>query len=183
MTLKINRHSDTTLALSREYRTWRDQLVKGIRQERFVARLRLNAELLTHYYHIGREILRQQEEQGWGAQVIPMLAKDLEKEFGARAGYSEYNLRYMKRFAEAYPHFPYAGISAELTPKQQLISNKLSGDRGVELAQFSAELTPKDSALFPPMLMLTWSHHIELMTKVKDSALRAFYIDKTVREG
>lgn len=175
--------TNTALELSREYQAWREKLVKGIRQERYAARLRVNAELLTHYFHIGKEIIRKQEEQGWGAQVIPTLAKDLEKEFGTRAGYGEYNLRYMKRFAEAYPHFPYAGVSTELTPKQSLISNQLSGEKGVQLAQFSTELTPKDSLLFPPMLMLTWSHHIELLTKVKEPALRAFYIEKTVREG
>lgn len=171
------------LELGKEYRAWRERLVKDIHRERYAARLRVNAELLTHYYHIGCEILRKQEEQGWGAQVISILAKDLEMEFGKRSGYSEYNLRYMKRFAEAYPHFPYANVSSELTPKQSLISSKLAGDNGVEIAQISTELTPRDSVLFPPMLVMTWSHHIELMTKVKDPAVRAFYINKTVHEG
>lgn len=175
--------ADSALNQNQEYRLWRERLVKSIQRERYAARLRINAELLTHYYHIGCEILRKQEEQGWGAQVITTLARDLEKEFGKRAGYSEYNLRYMKRFAEAYPRFPYASISTELTPKQLLISNELASERGVQLAQFSTELTPKDSVLYPPMLMMTWSHHIELLTKVKDPTIRAFYIDKTVQEG
>lgn len=175
--------AEAALGQSREYRSWRERLVKDIQRERYAARLRVNAELLTHYYHIGCEILHKQEEQGWGAQVIALLAKDLEKEFGVRVGYSERNLYYMRRFAEAYPNFPYATVSAELTPKQSLISSKLAGCKGVELAQFSAELTPRDSVLFPPMLMMTWSHHIELLTKVKEPTLRAYYIEKTVHEG
>ncbi|MEP0891732.1 MULTISPECIES: DUF1016 N-terminal domain-containing protein [unclassified Leptolyngbya] len=33
------------------------------------------------YWHLGREILQRQQEQGWGAKVIERLASCFKKEF------------------------------------------------------------------------------------------------------
>lgn len=55
------------------------------------------------YWHIGRDILARQAEQGWGAKVIERLAHDLRAAFPAMKGFSPRNLKYMRAFAEAWP--------------------------------------------------------------------------------
>lgn len=55
------------------------------------------------YWHIGRDILARQAEQGWGAKVIDRLAHDLRTTFPDMKGFSPRNLKYMRAFAEAWP--------------------------------------------------------------------------------
>lgn len=81
------------------------ELLADIRQRIGAARAKaavaVNRELIKLYWGIGHEILRRQEEEGWGAKVIDQLARDL-KEEGHR-GFSSRNLRYMRAFAGAWP--------------------------------------------------------------------------------
>ena len=64
--------------------------------------LSVNRELVLLYWHIGREILARQAEQGWGAKVIERLAQDLRKAFPDMKGFSPRNLKYMRAFADAW---------------------------------------------------------------------------------
>ena len=80
-----------------------NQLKTEIRTARLRASRAANAELLGLYWRIGRLILAQQQVQGWGAKVIDQLSAELRREFPAMKGLSARNLKYMRRFAEAYP--------------------------------------------------------------------------------
>lgn len=84
-----------------------ESLLKGlkerIRQAQVKAHLAVNQELISLYWSIGRDILLQESEQGWGAKVVEKLAKDLKSAFPSSTGFSARNLRYMKAFAESYP--------------------------------------------------------------------------------
>ena len=48
-----------------------------IRTAQIKAVLAANAELVLHYWEIGRAILASQKREGWGAKVIDRLAADL----------------------------------------------------------------------------------------------------------
>jgi predicted nuclease of restriction endonuclease-like (RecB) superfamily len=74
-----------------------------IRTAQVKAALAANAELVRHYWEIGREILANQKRQGWGAKIIDRLAADLQRAFPNLSGYSVRNLKYMRAFAEAWP--------------------------------------------------------------------------------
>ena len=80
-------------------------LKEKIRQARLRASVVVNAQLLQVYWEIGQVILEQQEKLGWGAKIIDRLAADLKVEFDDMRGLSIRNLKYMRAFAEAYPHF------------------------------------------------------------------------------
>src|SRR5215831_18836009 len=78
--------------------------IKGrIRAAQIKAALAANAEIVRHYWEIGREILDNQKRQGWGAKIIDRLAADLQRGFPNLSGYSVRNLKYMRAFAEAWP--------------------------------------------------------------------------------
>src|SRR4051794_11639583 len=66
------------------------------------AALSVNRELVLLYWGIGREILLRQQEEGWGKNIIPRLARDLSSQFPAMKGLSPRNLGYMKAFAETW---------------------------------------------------------------------------------
>ena len=74
-----------------------------IRQAQVRAALSVNRELMLLYWHIGKEILQRQEQEGWGTKVIDRLARDLALEFPEMKGFSPRNLKYMRAFAEAWP--------------------------------------------------------------------------------
>lgn len=108
--------SQNNLSVPDGYSVWKKKIIGLIEQAKYNAVLNVNAELLSLYLKIGSDIIKKQEEQGWGAQVIVQLAKDLSLRFPDDRGYSERNLRNMKRFAAEYPNFPFLQVPlAEIT--------------------------------------------------------------------
>lgn len=79
------------------------ELKARVREAQTRAALAVNRELVLLYWRIGRDILRQQAEQGWGTRIIDRLAMDLRAAFPEMKGFSPRNLKYMRAFAEAYP--------------------------------------------------------------------------------
>jgi predicted nuclease of restriction endonuclease-like (RecB) superfamily len=90
-----------------DYLTLLSDLKTQIRAARTKAALAVNRELILLYWSVGRQILEQQSRQGWGAKVVPQLAKDLRLEFPDMQGLSRTNLLYMRAFAEAYPNLEF----------------------------------------------------------------------------
>jgi predicted nuclease of restriction endonuclease-like (RecB) superfamily len=107
--LRENRKQNQTPAqVSRKgslsgYEEFLRDLKARIRSAQIKAALSVNRDLILLYWEIGRDILRQQGTQGWGAKVIERLAQDLCREFPDVKGFSLRNLKYMRAFAEAYP--------------------------------------------------------------------------------
>ena len=60
-----------------------DRFAEGIktriRTAQIKAALAANAELVLHYWEIGRDILASQKHEGWGTKVIDRLAADLQR--------------------------------------------------------------------------------------------------------
>jgi predicted nuclease of restriction endonuclease-like (RecB) superfamily len=87
----------------RGYEEFLRDLKAHIRSAQTKAILSVNRELILLYWQIGRDILRHQKEEGWGAKVIDRLAVDLRHAFPEMHGFSSRNLKYMRAFSEAYP--------------------------------------------------------------------------------
>ena len=85
------------------YRRFVEGIKERIRTAQLKAALAANAQLVLHYWEIGREILASQRQEGWGAKVVDRLASDLRREFPKLSGYSSRNLKYMRAFAAAWP--------------------------------------------------------------------------------
>jgi predicted nuclease of restriction endonuclease-like (RecB) superfamily len=154
------------------YNNWRKEIISLIEHSKLRAILSVNSELLALYWKIGSDILAKQEKLGWGAQVIQRLSDDLSETFPDDKGYSERNLRNMKRFAADYPTFPIWQVP--LAKLQQLPI------RQAALAKLKAD---KNGCVEVPLTQISWYHHISLIPKVKDCAERAFYIMETAANG
>jgi len=70
------------------YNAFFDALKVRIRTAQLRASLAVNQELMLLYWHIGREILKRQQEEGWGSKVVSKLAQDLKREFPDMKGFS-----------------------------------------------------------------------------------------------
>lgn len=84
------------------YEDFLHDLKERIKRAQIRAALSVNRELVLLYWQIGRDILQQQKQKGWGAKVIDRLAKDLHHSFPKMKGFSPRNLKYMRAFAEAW---------------------------------------------------------------------------------
>jgi predicted nuclease of restriction endonuclease-like (RecB) superfamily len=153
------------------YEDWRKQIVSKIESAKLRAAFQVNSELLSLYWTIGKDILKKQEELGWGKQIILQLSHDLSSRFPDDRGYSDRNLRNMKRFAQEYPDYPFLQVplaKIQDSPIWQVPLAKLSKD---------------ETFVKVPLTQITWYHHISLIPKVADIAERAFYIIATAQEG
>ncbi len=92
---------------NKHYQTLLARLKEKIRQAKVKAILSVNFYLIQVYWEIGNTIAQQQHAEGWGAKTVDNLSSDLKAEFTDMKGLSIRNLRYMRDFATAYPHFPF----------------------------------------------------------------------------
>ena len=140
----INETTKEHTTVDNDYAKFLVDIKIRIRSAQTRAALSVNSELVLLYWHIGNDILKRQDEQGWGAKVITRLSHDLSHEFPQMKGFSSRNLKYMRGFAAAYP----------------------------------------DEAFVQEVLaQITWYHNITLLSKVKDSKEREWYVRQTIQNG
>ncbi len=170
--MKEATNSGQMFTLPEGYESWRREIITLIEQAKYEVALQVNAELLSLYWKLGTDIIKKQKEQGWGTQVVEQLSKDLTVRFPDDRGYSTRNLWNMKRFAQAYPHFPFLQVP-------------LAEIQGKPILQATLAELKKDNEGFVqvPLTQITWYHHISMLPKVKDVGERAFYIMATAQEG
>jgi hypothetical protein len=101
------------IEILKNYQVALNELKEKIRSVRLHVVHLVNTGLLQTYWEVGKFILNQESQEGWGAGVVETLSKDLKSEFADIKGFSPRNLRYMRDFAVAYPHFPFlqAGLA------------------------------------------------------------------------
>ncbi len=172
--------------------------IKGrIRTAQVKATLSANREMIRMYWDIGRIIAERQKKQGWGAAVIPRLARDIRNEMPEVKGFSERNIDRMIAFYREYPNLerefsptPLAKILVASTktqigppPVAQLPASPLPGAISpTALAKLSApnDVLEKGQRL---VAQLPWAHNVLLMQKVKDLPTRCWYMLATRQEG
>ena len=158
---------------NKEYQHWFHHLCEEIDKHRLKAVMQLNAATLQHYWWLGNDIIQKQKEKGWGANVINQLSADLQKRYGSDSGYSSRNLGYMKQFASEYPHFPFLQVPLAKLQEMPILQARL--------ANFT--VSADGNFVQVPLAQITWYHHISMIPKVKDNALRAFYMTEAAIQG
>ena len=80
--LKIKNKKEFKLNnIDKSYIQTLENIKSAIRKAQIKASLAVNSELVILYWNIGKIILQQQKEQGWGAKVIENISKDLQNSF------------------------------------------------------------------------------------------------------
>lgn len=144
-----------------------------IRAAQVKATLAANAELIHLYWDIGRAIVAMQEKQGWGAGVIPRLARDITNALPEVKGFSERNIGRMIAFAHEYGARP---ILPQAVAK--LTSLEMTQTPSAQLA-----VTEDLAKMQPLVAQLPWGHNVILIEKVKNLRARLWYVQQTITHG
>lgn len=94
------REENTMLMNSNEYLHIVESIKQDIRTAQYRAVVSVNREMLILYHSIGEVI---NAHKTWGSKFVENLAADIKLSFPDVTGYSARNLKYMAKFAEAYP--------------------------------------------------------------------------------
>ena len=157
------KHSELTNAV---------QIIKdAILQRQQRALSAINQEQLALYYAIGRYVSRNTRNKNWGKGFIEALSEQLRKELPGLRGFSAPSLRKMRTFYEEWQM---------LSDNSFVETNKLTDTENNSFVETNklTNLQFKIDANFPisAFLNIGFTHHYAILTKVKDTEQRKFYI-------
>ena len=157
------KHSELTNAV---------QIIKDvILQSQQRALSAINQEQLALYYAIGRYVSRNTRNKNWGKGFIEALSEQLRKELPGLRGFSAPSLRKMRTFYEEWQM---------LSDNSFVETNKLTDTENNSFVETNklTNLQFKIDANFPisAFLNIGFTHHYAILTKVKDTEQRKFYI-------
>ena len=120
--------------------------------------------MLSLYYGIGKYVSENTRNGVWGTDAIKQISVRLQKELPGLRGFSESNIKNMRQFFEEWA--PYVN--------RQPVADDLELDGKFLLAEIrqpaAGDLDWKE------FLSIGFSHHMEIIAKVKDIDARLFYI-------
>jgi predicted nuclease of restriction endonuclease-like (RecB) superfamily len=122
------------LSIDKDYRIFLTQLKDKVRRTQLKASIAANTILVDFYWELGKEIVRLDMENRWGAKLIDQLSVDLRLEFSEVKGFSRRNLYAIRQwylfFSSQYEFVPQA-VAQLPWGHQRLIINKI---KDVDLA-------------------------------------------------
>ncbi|NDV68435.1 YhcG family protein [Dysgonomonas sp. 25] len=140
-----------------DYKQWLIDLKNRIKQSQLKAAVKVNAELITLYWSMGKDIIEKQEKTKWGDGFIVQLSKDLQEEFPNIQGFSVRNLKYIRQWYSFYNQKNIFG--------KQAVAQLEKGNMQQLVAQ------------------IPWGHNLKIVSKCKNIDEALFYINKTIELG
>ena len=132
----------------------------------------VNHEQLSLYYGIGRYISDHSREGYWGTGAIARISKQLKSELPGLKGFSEENIKLMRRFYEAWKDIETNSVVASTEILQSAVPQipENSVDASTELQKTGSEsdsvrqlqLTSDDSFPITALLNISFSHHVAI---------------------
>ena len=157
------------------YRHLVDRIAEILSQARKNVIRQINQTQVLAYWEIGREIVEFEQKGKTRAEYGEELIKRLSRDMTARCGrgFSEINLRNMRRFYLEFPTKIQQTLSVKSKKSQTLPEKSETKSRKSEIQQ-----TP--STKFEPRLF--WSHYCELL-KVEEPLARSFYEQEAIQNN
>ena len=169
-------HEKVLSILDTDYQQWIASLKKRYRQSQLKAAVKVNAELVSFYWSLGRDIAIMKPEEKWGQGFYETLSRDLRQSLPDSKGFSVRNLQRMRQFFELFPSF-------QITPQAvaQIESGEVLGENGITqqpVAQTESVITPQ---LVAQIVSIPWGHICLIMNQCgKDQRKALFYVNQTV---
>lgn len=150
----------------------------AILQSQYDAVCSVNEKQLMLYYGIGKYISLNSRKGFWGKGAIDAISERLDKELPGLKGFSARSLRYMRTFYEEWSYLD-KSEPALLEPDN---GNLAPVGAKLEISNWN-QLVPKQIE-FPDasFFAIGFSHHRTILSKVKDTNERIFYIRKCAGE-
>ena len=161
-------NKELSITSDSEYKKLLSELKEKVRSSQLKAAIKVNYELLDLYWTLGEYIVKNQEQHSWGDAFIKSLAKDLQKEFPDMKGFSETNIKYIRRWYSFY----IKGLQGVAE-----IENNDRNSTGLQpVAQF-------DERVINHIKQIPWGHNQRIINKCKTIDEAIYYVDKTIENG
>ncbi len=159
-------HRDGMLA-DKEYVEWLSDVKARFHQSQIKASIHVNTDMLQFYWSIGRDLMALRAEERWGAGIVKQFALDMRQAFPNETGFSDTNVKYMKRW--------YSFYFEKVTKSQQVADQIEMAEKGQQVA---------DQLEMPEVFgKVPWFHHVQIFSHCDSLDEALFYINKVVEEG
>ena len=146
----------------------------------------VNQEQLSLYYGIGRYVSEHSRKGYWGTGAIGTISKQLKSELPGLKGFSEENIKLMRRFYEAWKDIETNSVveTTEITDfnNSDLSANSVVETTDLQKADSEAEsirqlrLTSDDGFPITAFLNISFTHHVAIFRYAKEYDERKYYI-------
>ncbi|MCL2137878.1 MAG: DUF1016 N-terminal domain-containing protein, partial [Coriobacteriia bacterium] len=173
--------TESPLFGNKDYQVWLIDLKTRIRKSQLKAAVKVNSEMIELYWSIGADIDEKQKNLGWGGKVIPQLSADLRSEFPDTEGFSQTNLKLMKRFYSFY-----CKLGTRLVPNlhDEIIGcqpgTQLQGGVTQSISQDIAGVSYELPQVFTSV---PWRHHVEIFRHCETMDKALFFIRQTIENS
>ena len=178
------------------YVQWMADIKQRFRQSQVKAAVRVNTAMLEFYWSVGRDLVALRAEERWGAGVVKQFALDMRQAFPDETGFSDTNVKYMKRW---YLFYYERVIKGQRSVGQ--IGHQAGDEKGQQVAD-QLEAVEKsqqtvgqiedcgkcqqaaDQLEMPEIFgRIPWFHHVLIISKCQTLDEAIFYINKVTEEG
>ena len=160
------------------YVAWLSDVKTRFHQSQVKASIRVNTAMLEFYWSIGRDLVALRAEERWGAGVVKQFALDMRQAFPNITGFSDSNVKYIKRWYSFY---------YERIIKGQQVADQLENQKGHQLGD---QLEGKNGHQLGDLLEMPdifgrvpWKHHVLIISKCRSLDEAFFYVNKVAEEG
>ena len=80
------------------YVQWIADIKSRYRNSQIKSAIRVNTALLEFYWSVGRDLVALKAEERWGSGIVKQFALDMRNAFPDAKGFSDTNVKYMKRW-------------------------------------------------------------------------------------
>lgn len=132
------------------------------RKSQIKAAVKVNQEMLTFYWSLGRDIVEMHVEDRWGEKVIDNISIDLKSVMPDVSGLTRRNIYYCKQFYLLYSDYN------KIVPQS--------------VAQNKKEIVPQVVAQLQNLLFsVPWGHHRLLIDKCLGNPKKALFLSAANR--
>lgn len=149
----------------------------------------VNQEQLALYYGIGRFVSQNSRKGFWGKNAIGNISKMLKEELPGLKGFSEENIKLMRRFYEAWENLEPNSVAGTTEMDNQALdgetTNSVVATTELQNADNQADsvrqlqLTGYNDFPVTAFLNVSFTHHIAIIRKTETLEERKFYIQLT----
>lgn len=148
---------------------------QAILQSQYRAAKLITGEQLSLYFGIGCYVSARSRKEAWGTGVINRISEQLRRELPGLRGFSASSIKNMRLFYEFWASFlirqPTAGELHEQDNERLIETDNLSWKKWQPLV---ATINREE------FLSVSFSHHIEILSKTRDVEEVLFYIHQAV---
>jgi predicted nuclease of restriction endonuclease-like (RecB) superfamily len=145
----------------------------AILQSQYRAAKGVNIEQLSLYFGVGRYISEHSREGFWGTGAIERISEQLQKELPGLRGFGERNLKNMRMFYEEWnDYLNSAAMATELPHEPNIVSS-------TDLLRLTNRQPLAANLNLDEFISLSFTHHVEILTKAKNVTERLFYIHQS----